>query len=231
MAGMMLCVMACCLVLLDAGKDQTGLQLLAVAESFDDSLTGNSMSEESNSAKLIVWKPTDDSEDTAQIEPTTAWRQFGVNERAKSFESDERQRVDINASRYGYLLRELKRFSEISDSMEFSGEVRIDLLTISGRSDRQLAKLIHTSLLLIEEGRGPGRYEVDVILWSPSPRRSDVAGTALRAAQIQRRVNDSLRETPQSRISLRSSARLWNDRDHVRPEATLAVKRLFQEGG
>ena len=226
MAGMVLCVFFCTLVLLNACGDETGHRLSAVTAAFQSNVAAHGMGSASvNQVRTSVIPAAGVPEQTEL--PSTRNIRSSTDSRNQRTDMDEEPLAleDPDQDAFASFLRELSRLATVTPARSFDGEVTVDFLATGPRSQKEI---VATSLNLIHslhrEAQIPAA-EVEIVLWAGTPEKSSLARAALEAAELHEEITRQLSSTEKNAYHLCTSGRIWYSETELRPAVTIVIRR------
>jgi hypothetical protein len=127
---------------------------------------------------------------------------------------------------YLNLLSELQRFCRVSDADTLDGELAIDLLWPSAKSDEEIISRIGDVIQSVENDARGFECEYQLTVWAASPVRTAFQEAALRASKLQSLVQEHQASHSCAPIRLSSSGQVWSFRKAARPAVTIVIRRI-----
>lgn len=234
LGGMLLCIFACTLMLLNVSRDRTGGETAEVRRAFEASLqTYGHPFDKAEDETLSPNTPALDTRATAQRSlATSGTPKFGVTEsaagRANSFDTrSDSATYDVGRAGFLSLLNELQRYCKMSRVDRYAGELAFDFLSLDNDAESHLVREASHTIRLIHAEKPAAAWDFEVIMWARSPGDEPLAEAVLKSCRIQQ----ALLSTMTSRAadsSITSSGRVWLQSDDVRPVLTLVARRRFR---
>jgi hypothetical protein len=226
MAGMVLCVFCCTLVLLNACGDETGHRLSAVTAAFQSNVASHGLGSASVSKVRSSVIPAAGLPEQTEL-PSTRNVRSSADSRIQRTEMDDEQLVleDPDRDAFASFLRELSRLATVTPARSFDGEVTVDFLSTGPRSQTEIVaaslNLIHS---LQREAQIPAA-EVELVLWAGTPENSSLAKTALEAVALKQEITSQLSSSERTAYHLCTSGRIWYSETELRPAMTIVIRR------
>ncbi len=225
--GLLLSLASCSMALVISSTDQTGRHLAEVSRAFQNSLSTHGMNgtySRENSARLLSFR---DSAPDPRRTLHGASKRLSL-ETAYPLLSDDNLSTlqDANEPAYLHLLSELQRFCQVSTVDVFDGELAIDLLWPSQKSDGEIADGICDMIQSLETHSNGFELEYQLTVWAASPVRSAFLDAALQSAKLQSLVENQQASHRLAPLRLSSSGQVWNSGKAIRPAVTLVIRRI-----
>ena len=238
LAGLLLCVFTTLAVLISVSRDQSGAELSEVTAAFSGALRDHgredfaviaaSFRREADAANENL---ADKSEINSIVSRQKLLRgaTLTVSEEEESgqFTTDKPFPVDVNGPVFSHLMTELERFCNISRSVEFGGQLALDLHSQSQQSDNAVRFAIQRILKTCLEARGFRQEqpaELEIVVWASTPASDALAHATDKAFDLERSLQKSLKANSSKPILLSSSGRIWTRSTSPRPLTTIFIR-------
>ena len=232
--GMLLCIFACTLALLNVSRDRTGSKTGEVRRAFEASLQTNGQwsdyskdesSRESIRSILTVDLNTSGNPGTA----TSGTQNTGVPEmarmRRRTLEIPPDASIsDPRRAAFVSLLNELNRFCKLSPVNQYAGELAFDFLSLEATSEAHLVGEASETVRLIRAETPTAVWEFEVIIWAHSPTEESLSAAVLKSWRVQQALQGRMK-TDSTKTPVTSSGRIWLQSDDLRPVLTLVARR------
>jgi hypothetical protein len=124
-------------------------------------------------------------------------------------------------------MTELERFCNISRSVEFDGQLALDLHSQSQQSGSAFRSAIQRILKTCLEARGRTHEqpaEVEIVVWASTPDSDSLALATDEAFDLEQSLEKSLKSNSSKPILLSSSGRIWTRSTSPRPLTTIFIR-------
>jgi len=235
--GMLLSLLACSMALVVSSTDQTGQRLAELSRAFQSSLSRHGIGTDRSSA---------DSDHVLTFhDPEPGNRPVRGNRPVAGIVSDlrfpGRTPIDSDENEFGLLLdvkepvflnflSELQRFCRVSAVDNFDGELAIDLLWSSAKSDEEIVSRVCDVIRSVEYPAEGFQCEYQLTVWAASPVRSAFVDAAQQASKIQFLVQEHQSSRWPAPLRLSSSGQIWSSREAIRPAVTIVIRRIRLHG-
>ena len=238
LAGLLLCVSTTLAVLISVSRDQSGAELAEVTTAFSGSLRDHGREDFAVIAASFRQEADAANENLAD--------QSGINsivsrqkllrgatltvpeeEESGRFTTDKLSPVDLNGPVFSHLMTELERFCNISRSVEFDGQLALDLHSQSQQSDNAVRNGIQRILKTCLEARLFSQEqpaELEIVVWASTPASDALAHATDKAFDLERSLQKSLKANSSKPILLSSSGRIWTRSTSPRPLTTIFIR-------
>lgn len=241
LAGLLLCVFTTLAVLINVSHDQSGAALSEVTAAFNGSLhdhgrqdlaviaagfreaaaqSASDMSEKNglrnNESRQKLWREA--TLTVSNEEERAAWDQRTRQNRAS---------VDVNGLVFSHLMTELERFCRISQSVEFGGQIALDLHSQTPPSDNSIQHAIERTLKTCRKPDGLHHdrpMEFEIVIWASTPASDALGNATQRAFDLEKSLQKFAAGDLSVPILLSSSGRIWTRPNSPRPVATLYIR-------
>jgi hypothetical protein len=128
---------------------------------------------------------------------------------------------------FSHLITELERYCNISRSLEFDGQLALDLHCQSQQSDIAIRNAIERTLKTCWKANGPRNEqpsEFEIVIWASTPASDALANATDKAFDLELSLQKSLKANENGRTQLSSSGRIWTRPNSPRPLATILIR-------
>jgi len=238
LAGMLLCVFTTLVVLISVSRDQSGAELFEVTAAFSGALRDHGREDFAviaasfrHEADAATEKLAGKSEISGIVSRQKLLRgaTLTVSEEEESgqFTTDKLSPVDVNGPVFSHLMTELERFCNISRSVEFDGQLALDLHSQSQQSDNAVRSAIQRILKTCLEATGLTHElpaELEIVVWASTPDSDALAHATDTAFDLERSLQKSLKANSSKPILLSSCGRIWTRPTTSRPLTTIFIR-------
>ncbi len=238
LAGLLLCVFTTLAVLISVSRDQSGAELSEVTASFRGSLRDHGREDFAviaagfrHKADAANEKLADKSGISGLVSRQKLFRgaTLTVSEEEASwqFTTDKPFPVDVNGPVFSHLMTELERFCNISQSVEFGGQLALDLQSQSQLSDSDVRYAIQRILKTCLEAKvltHEQPAELEIVVWASTPDSDALAHATDKAFDLEQSLEKSLKANSSGPILLSSSGRIWTRSTSPRPLTTIFIR-------
>jgi hypothetical protein len=240
LAGTLLCLFTTFAVLIIATHDQSGADLSEVTAAFNGSLHDHGREDLAVIAagfRQTIHEPTRELAEKSQT-ISSASRQKLLREASPrvpeedesgQFRTDQKLPVDVNGPVFSHLVTELERYCDISSSVEFDGQLALDLHSQSQQSDIAIRNAIERTLKTCWKANGPrneqpSEFEFEIVIWASTPASDALANATDKAFDLEQSLQKSLKANKTGLTQLSSSGRIWTRPNSPRPLATILIR-------
>ena len=238
LAGMLLCVFTTLVVLISVSRDQSGAELSEVTAAFSGALRDHGREDFAviaasfrHEADAANETPADKSGiggiGSRQKPLRAATLTVSEEEESGQFNTDKLSPVDVNGPVFSHLMTELERFCNISRSVEFDGQLALDLHSQSQQSDNAVRSTIQRIFKTCLEATGLTHEqpaELEIVVWASTPDSDALAHATDTAFDLERSLQKSLKANSSKPILLSSSGRIWTRSTSPRPLTTIFIR-------
>lgn len=238
LAGTLLCLFTTCAVLVIAAHDQSGADLVEVTAAFDGSLRDRGREDFAvitAGFRQTIHEPTKELAEKSQTISSASRQKLlreadsrvSEEEEPRQFGTDEDLPVDVNGPVFSNLIAELERYCNISGSVEFDGQLALDLHSQSQQSDSGIRNAIERTLKTCLKANGPRDEqpaEFEIVIWASTPASDALAHATVKAFDLEQSLQKSLKANKTGLTQLTSSGRIWTRPNSPRPLATILIR-------
>jgi hypothetical protein len=238
LTGTLLCLFTTFAVLVIATHDQSGADLSEVTTAFNGSLHDHGRKDFAVIAAGFRKKIDEPTRELAEKSKTisSASRQkvlreasprVSEQEESGQFMTDQHSPVDVHGPVFSHLVTELERYCDISRSVEFDGQLALDLHSQSQQSDIAIRNAIERTLKTCWKANGPRNEqpsEFEIVIWASTPASDALANATDKAFDLELSLQKSLKANENGRTQLSSSGRIWTRPNSPRPLATILIR-------
>ena len=238
LAGLLLCIFTTLAVLINVSRDQSGAELSEVTAAFSGSLRDHGREDfaviaagfrhEADAAnEKLAGKSGISGIVSRQKLLRGATLTGSEEEESGQFTADKPFPVDVHGPVFSHLMTELERFCNISRSVEFDGQLALDLHSQSQQSDSAVRSAIQRTLKTCLEGNGlihEQPAELEIVVWASTPASDALANATDKAFDIEQSLKKSLKANSSGPILLTSSGRIWTRPTTSRPLTTIFIR-------
>lgn len=237
LAGLLLCVFTTLAVLISVSRDQSGTDLSELTSAFNGSLRDHGREDFAVIAAGFR-HATDESTrklaDKSNISNTVSRQRLfrGATrtvqeEDSQQFTTDRALPVDVNGPVFSHLMTELERFCNISRSVEFDGQLALDLHSHSLQSDSAVRDAIERTLKACRKAKGllheqPAEFEI--VIWASTPATDALAKATEKSFDLEQSLQKSPKVKSSEPLRVSSSGRIWTRPHSPRPVATIFIR-------
>ena len=238
LAGTLLCLFTTSAVIVIAAHDQSGADLLEVTAAFNGSLRDHGRDDFAvitAGFRQTIHEPTTELSGKSQTLSSVS-RQKPLHEASRrspdedesgQFRTDLQSPVDVNGPVFSHLVTELERYCNISRSLEFDGQLALDLHSQSQQSDIAIRNAIERTLKTCWNANGPRDEqpaEFEIVIWASTPASHSLAHATDKAFDLEQSLQKSLKADKTGLTQLSSSGRIWTRPTSPRPLATILIR-------
>jgi hypothetical protein len=240
LAGTLLCLFTTLAVLVIASRDQSGVDLSEVTAAFNGSLRDHGREDFAVIAagfRQTIDKPSREFAEKSKTISSVSLQKLsreanpGVSDEEESGQvrTDRYIPVDVNGPVFSHLVTELERYCNVSRSVEFNGQLALDLHSQSQQSDRAIRNAIERTLKTCLKSNGPrneqpSEFEFEIVIWASTPASDALAHATDKAFDLERSLQKSLKANKNGLTQLSSSGRIWTRPNSPRPLATMLIR-------
>lgn len=238
LAGLLLCVFTTLAVLISVSRDQSGAELSEVTAAFRGSLRDHGREDFAviaagfrHEADAANEKLADKSGISGLVSRQKLLRgatlTVSEEEASGQFTTDKPLPVDVNGPVFSHLMTELERFCNISRSVEFGGQLALDLHSQSQQSDSAVRDAVQRILKTCVEAKvltHEQPAELEIVVWASTPASDALANATDEAFDLEQLLEKSLKANSSGPILLSSSGRIWTRSTSPRPLTTIFIR-------
>jgi hypothetical protein len=238
LAGLLLCVFTTLAVLINVSRDQSGTELSEVTAAFRGSLRDHGREDFAviaagfrHEADAANEKLADKSGISGLVSRQKLLRgatlTVSEEEASGQFTTEKPLPVDVNGPVFSHLMTELERFCNISRSVEFGGQLALDLQSQSLQSDSAVRDAIQRILKTCVEAKvltHEQPAELEIVVWASTPDSDALAHATDNAFDLEQSLEKSLKANSSGPILLSSSGRIWTRSTSPRPLTTIFIR-------
>jgi hypothetical protein len=240
LTGTLLCLFTTFAALVIATHDQSGADLSEVTTAFNGSLHDHGRKDFAVIAAGFRKEIDEPTRELAEKSKTisSASRQkvlreasprVSEQEESGQFMTDQHSPVDVNGPVFSHLVTELERYCDISRSVEFDGQLALDLHSQSQQPDTAIRNAIERTLKScrkanVARNEQPAEFEFEIVIWASTPASDALAHATDKAFDLEQSLQKSLTANASGLTQLSSSGRIWTRPTSPRPLATILIR-------